>query len=872
MKPPVLPRRLLSWILPEHLRHVVIDDLDEEFRVHIAPSRSALRARAWYWRQALGSIPAAVRRRGWWRVPIAEFMRDLRHGARLPVLVDLRHLLRNLRRSPVSAAAAILTLSLTLAAGASIFAVVDAVLLTPPPFADPDALVRLGEIVPGDAASASRSVRYGTVEAWRERAGTLAAIEAADGTHLTLTELGPAERVHVTDITPGYLPLLGVAPAYGRMFEANDLSQPVVILTHTLWRTRLAADPSAIGRQIVLGGRPYTIVGVLSEQFVFPLDEVDVFRPLQFPLADLEARAGTRVVVLARLARNVSPKALTAALDEISRQSSPPAQVVATPLSVVIARGSTKTLGLLAGAAALAFLIAFANLAGLLLVRSIDRRRELAVRTALGARPSEIARQLMLEAETLVAIGVAGGLLVAVWLTPIVAGLALEQFGGVANREIALSWRVIAVIGMIAVACAGLCGLLPAIVVSRRHIVDMLSRGVTTAPRELRLRRVAVTAVVALTCVLLVSLSLVGRSLRNVLNVNPGFDARGVLTLGMSLTSATRYPAIEQVASFYATLHRALEERLGPRTVSVINELPLTHDQGRGVLRIQPTDPPVEMVRREAGTAYFDVMRIPIVAGRAFDARDDAIAPFSVVVSKSVAERWFRGEQPIGRHIRLGPGGRPAEIIGVVGDVKHRSLDDEEFLPTVYFSAWRSPSRSMFLVVRSLRAEAEVLSVVREEVARLDPDLPVPAVRSMQDVAAASPGVPVRRALTATFMGFAILATVLSAIGLFGVAAHDVAARRAELALRIALGADPRRILMRTLGQGAWLVGAGVVAGGILSIWAARALGSMTLATSGFDPLNIAAAATVLMVVGAVAVLPAARRAARTDPVEALRN
>jgi predicted permease len=792
------------------------------------------------------------------------------------MLNDVRHLLRNLRRSPASAVAAVLTLSLTLGAGASIFAVVDAVLLTPPPFADPDALVRLGEILPGDSASAPRSVRFATFEAWRQRAESLAAMEASDGTHLTLTGLGAAHRVHVTDVTPGFLSLLGVVPARGRMFEPNELSQPVVILTDALWRTKLAADPAAVGRQIVLGGRPYTIVGILSERFAFPLDEVDVFRPLQLPPAnpaDPEARAGTRVGVLARLARNVSPKGLTAALDEISRQSSPPAQVVATPLATVIARGSTRTLGLLAGAAALAFLIAFANLAGLLLVRSIDRRRELAVRTALGARPSEIARQLMLEAETLVAVGVAGGLLIALWLTPVVAGLALEQFGGVANREIAVSWRVIAVTGLAAAACAGLCGLLPAIVASRRNVVDVLSRGVTAAPRELRFRRVAVTGVVALTCVLLVSLSLVGRSLRNVLDVNPGFDARGVLTWGVTVSSETKYPTTERVALFYSTLHRALEARLGPGAVSVINELPLTHDRGRGVLRIQPTDPPVEMVRREVGTAYFDVMRIPIVAGRGFDARDDVAAPFGVVVSQSVAERWFPGQQPIGRHIRLGPGGRPAEIIGIAGDVKHRSLDEEGFWPTVYFSAWRSPSRPMVIVVRSQRPDAEVLTVVREEVARLDPDLPVPAVlRSMQDVAAASPGVPVRRALTATFMGFALLAIVLAGIGLFGVVAHDVASRRAELALRIALGADPMRILMRTLGQGAWLVGAGLVAGGILSIWATRALGSMVFATSRFDPLNVALAAAVLMLVGAVAVLPAARRAARTDPICALRS
>jgi putative ABC transport system permease protein len=792
------------------------------------------------------------------------------------MLIDLRHLLRNLRRSPASAIAAAMTLSLTLGAGASIFAVVDTVLLTPPPFTDPDALFRLGEISPGDSASTSRAVRYGTVEAWRERAGAMAAIEAADGTHLTLTDPGPADRVHVTDVTPGYLALLGAATAHGRMFEAGDLSQPVVILTHTLWRAKLAADPAAIGRQIVLSGRPYTVVGILPERFVFPLDEVDVFRPLQLPPADPadpEARAGVRVGVLARLAGHVSPKDLTAALDEVSRQSSSATQVVATPLGVVLARGATRTLALLAAAAGVALLIAFANLAGLLLVRSIDRRRELAVRTALGARPFEIARQLMLEAETLVAIGVAGGVLLALWLTPAVGRLVLEQFGGAARGELAVSWRVIGAVALVAAACAGLCGVLPAFVASRGNVVDVLRRGATAAPRELGLRRVFVTGVIALACVLLVSLSLVGRSLRTVLDVNPGFDARGVLTLGLSVTSATKYPTTESVAAFFSTLHRALEGRLGRGTVSMINELPLTHDRGRGMFRIQATDPPVEMVRREVGPSYFEVMRIPVIAGRAFDARDDAAAPFRVVVSHSLAARWLSGEQPIGRQIRLGPGARPAEIIGVVGDVKHRSLDDEAFWPTVYFPAWRSPSRPMILVVRSPRPDAEVLGVVREEVGRLDAEMPlVRALRPMLDVAAASPGLPVRRALTATFLGFTVLAIGLAGIGLFGVVAHDVAARRAELALRIALGADPVRILMRTLAQGAWMVGAGLVVGAVLSIWATRSLTSVVLAPRGFDPLNIAAAAAVLTVVGAAAVLPAARRAARTDPLSALRS
>jgi putative ABC transport system permease protein len=345
-----------------------------------------------------------------------------------------------------------------------------------------------------------------------------------------------------------------------------------------------------------------------------------------------------------------------------------------------------------------------------------------------------------------------------------------------------------------------------------------------------------------------------------------------VLTLPILMPDA-KYPSPERVASFYSALHSALEARLGPRTVSVINELPLTHDRSRRVVRVQPTDPRREAVVREAGTAYFDVMRIPIVAGRAFDARDNAAAPPRVVVSESLAERLFAREQAIGRQIVLGRGrfAVMAEVIGVVGDIKHRALD-EAFLSTVYLSTWQAPSRNVILVVRGQRPDADVVAAVREEVARLDRDVPVHGVRSMQDVVAASPGVPARRVLTATFMGFALLAIVLAGIGLFGVVAHDVESRRTELALRIALGADPIRILMRTLGQGARMVGAGLVVGGVLSIWAARALSSMVFATARFDPLNIAVAAAVLMVVGAVAVLPAARRAARTDPLNALRS
>jgi hypothetical protein len=323
--------------------------------------------------------------------------------------------------------------------------------------------------------------------------------------------------------------------------------------------------------------------------------------------------------------------------------------------------------------------------------------------------------------------------------------------------------------------------------------------------------------------------------------------------------------------SFYSALQSALEDRVGRRAISFVDELPLTGDRGRSLVSTRPADVGREAVVRVSGTGYFDVMRIPVVAGRSFDPRDHSSAPPRVVVSEVLAGRLFASEQPIGRQIRLAATAQVAEIIGVVGEVKHRALDEAPS-PTVYLSAWQSPSRSSIVIVRSERPDADVIAAVREEVARLDRDLPVYRTRSMRDVVAASPGVPARRVLTATFMGFALLAVVLGGIGLFGVVAHDVACRRAELALRIALGADPMRILGATLGQGALMVGSGLVVGGVLSMWAARMLSSVVLATNYLDVVSVSVAAVVLMVVGTGAVLPAARRAAHTDPLIALRS
>ena len=371
--------------------------------------------------------------------------------------VDLLHLSRHLRRSPISALAAVATLALTLGAAASIFAIVDAVLLTPPPFANPEALFTVGEVPIDEAAAAQPTLPYATFEAWRDRARSLASFEAFDGTNLTLTEIGLAERVRATDITPGFLGLLGVSPAMGRTFAADDVGRPVAIISHTFWRGKLGGDPNIIGREIVLGNRSHTVIGVLPEQFVFALGVADIWRP--FAIAPTQdALNGVRVLVIARLNQARTPAQVAEALDDVSRASRPPARVLITSVATAIAGSRTTTLTLLSGAVGLAMVIAFANLAGLLLVRSIDRRRELAVRTALGAPPPEIARQLVIESFAIVALGTIGGVLLAWWMTPAAANLVLERIPGERPIiDVAISWRVLGGLTLLACICAGVC-------------------------------------------------------------------------------------------------------------------------------------------------------------------------------------------------------------------------------------------------------------------------------------------------------------------------------------------------------------------------------------------------------------------------------
>ena len=767
-------------------------------------------------------------------------------------------------QSRTTAVAAVLILSLTLGAGAAILALVDAVLLTPPPFADPDSLVVLSEVPTDEPSGTPRRATYGTFEAWREAAGAMASLEAVDGANLTLTGLGPAERVSSNDVTTGFLRQLGVSPSLGRTFEPTDAGQPVVIVSDHLWREKMNADPNVIGRAIVLGGVSHTIVGVLPRPSRFDPTAADFWRPI--PQAITPAfRSSYLVTVYARLAPNVSSTALNGALDPVSRLSSPRARVVVTPIGSVAAGDAGRTLGVLAAAAVIAALLAFVNIGGLLVVRSIARQRELAIRSALGARPWVITRQMLIETQGLVLLGIAGGSALAMWITAPFARLSLAQFAGADPVAVPVNWQVIAVVAVLASIGGALCTLPSAIAASRRDLVDTLRRGATPPPRELLLRRMFVAVQVSLAFVLLASVTLVGGTLRQLLKASPGFATDGVLLMKLSLPSASY--ADERIVSFYSTLQTSLEDRLGRGSIAAVNEVPLDGSLSRRALRLHPDDAGREAVVREVTAGYFEVMRIPLIAGRAVDGRDNRSAARRVVISESLAS-MLGLSNPVGQKIWYSRT-EPAEIMGLVGDVKHQILD-ESLQPTLYLPAAQSPSRSMVLVTRNPRPVSDVVAAVREEVARLDSSLPVYGIAALSDIVARSRGMRERRVITATFIGFAVLAIVLASVGLLAVSAHDVLSRRKEIALRMAIGASPSSILAGVLRQAAATVVAGALAGAMLSIWINGALVATGFAAVRFTWLAVGVPFAIVAIAGVVAVIPAVRSALTSDPVSLL--
>ena len=803
---------------------------------------------------------------------------------------DLRFAWRTLRKSPGVTAAAIVALALGIGANSAIFSVVDGVLLRPLPYRAPEQLVRVFTNFGAETSSHSAS-SYPEYQDVREKTHTLASVAAFTGTDANLSGDGAPERVRLELVSRSFLPTLGVEPALGRNFTADEdggRGQKVALITDELWRRRFGGDASVLGKSITLDREPYQIVGVLPRGFSFDRPH-DVYVPLALSLEDRDKRGADWLQMVARRAPGVTEAQLDSDLDGLSRRlradfsSDYPAELhwflSAVPLAGYVVGDVRLMLLVLLGAVACVLIIACANVANLLLARTAARTREMALRRALGARRGQIVRQLLTESLLLSLAGGGLGLLLAVWGIDALVAIApstLPRFG-----EVQLDLRVLLFTAAVALVTGVLFGLAPALAASRPELHDALKDGArTTGHGHGRLRKTLIVAEIAISLVLLVGAGLMLRSFARLRAVDPGFATDHLLTLRISLPTPladetdadyTRY------AAFFTRARERLAALPGVRSAGGASVLPFSHSEEILTFAIDGYTPPAKLGMqaafiREVTPGYFETMGIPLVAGRLLAASDTYDAPPVMVVNQAFVRRfWPKGGDPVGKRLKLdgAPDAKWWTIAGVVGDTRTRGLAAAPVAECYFPHAQRRRAAALTMVLRTDGNPTALAGAARAAIAELDPSQPVFDVRPMDDVVAATMA---QRRFTLTLMLlFGVVALVLAAVGIYGVMAYTVAQRTREVGIRMALGARPAAVLAMVLGDGMRLVALGLALGAAAALALGRVVSSLLYGVGAADPLTYALIAAGLAAVALLAIVLPARRAMRVDPMVALR-
>jgi putative ABC transport system permease protein len=793
---------------------------------------------------------------------------------------DVRFAFRQLARSPGFTAVAVLTLGLGIGASTAIFSVVDAVLLRPLPYPRPERLVALGE---GNPRFSESFVRPDSFRAWRGQATTLAAVALLSEDSMNLAGGGAPVRAYVGRTTAELFPVLGVRPALGRDFARADEqagAAAVVILSHGFWQRRFGGRPGLVGQAIELDARPHTVVGVLPRGFALERP-FDLYTPLALsPRRDQSANH--YVTALGRLRDGATVAqaqqevaVITARLAAQEPRGYRDWRVTVQPLLEARVAAARPALFALVGAVGLLLLIACANVANLLLVRSGVRARELAVRAALGAGRGRLRRQLLTESLVLALAGAAAGLLVA-WLgLPALLAFAPEALPR-AGEATALDGRALLFTCATALATSVAFGLAPALRLARVAPHQALQQGGRAAgegPGARRLRSGVVVAELAVAMVLLVGAGLLFRSFVRLAQVDRGFQPDGAVAVSVTLPER-RYDTDARRVAFADGLLARLEALPGVEAVGAAQRLPfaggLNLIRWTVVGRPPPPDPPVMKLYAVTG-GYFRAMGIPLVAGRRFDTRDRAGAPLVVIINQALARRHFPGQDPLGQRLAAAHAPHMAgEIVGVVGDVRDDGLAGE-VAPQGYVSLAQDSYLALTFVVRARGTEipAGWPAAIGAAVAAVDGDQPVAGLRPLRDLVAAS--IARQRFAMFVFAVFSGAALLLAALGLGGVMAHGVAQRRREIGVRLALGAQAGDIQRLVLRQGGVLVALGLLAGGAGALLAAGLLDRLLFGVQARDPGTFAAMAVVLALVALAACALPAHWASRIDPMQALR-
>jgi putative ABC transport system permease protein len=877
--------------LPWRTRQQIRADVDDELSFHLdmridalvasGVSRDEARAQAIrefgdiddarrYIRAVDHDIEAARRR--------SDYMNDLRS--------DIVYAVRKLRGSPMFTLTAILTLALGIGANTAIFSVVNGVLLKPLPFPQQDRLVRIQfrQQGHGDASTPPDLADF------RTRARTFDGFSHYEGYTANLVrEHAEPERLVGAEVSANLFSLLRVRPLHGRFFaegEDSPSAPQVVVLSEPLWRRAFAADPAIVGKQLQINAQLMTVVGIAPDGQGYPMS-AELWVPTRFSPRDLsDATRGARWLgMLGRVKEGIPLETAKAEVEGIEKQMEGlfPEQFKerrarAIQLQTAIVGDLQRPLYVIMAAVAVVLLIACANVANLMLVRATARESEMAIRTALGAGRSRLVRQLITESMMLSIVGAAAGVVFAKWGMGVLIAMAPADLPRV--KTAAIDGTALAVTAGAALLIGLLFGVVPAVQTTAGDLANALragARGARTRRQANRTKRFIVAAEVALAVTLLTGAGLLIRSFRELMAVNPGFQPDHIMTMRVLLPDKT-YDTLPKIANFARQLEARAAALPGVRAAALGNAVPLDGTSFwlsfvvRGRAPLRQSEQPSASIRLVTPN-YFTVLGTPVLRGRAFTGDDRANAPRVAIVNQTFAKRFMPNEDPIGKYVDIGwtaDGVRQGgQIVGVVGDIRDDALD-ADVDPTFYLPFDQTPIDGIAITARTAAPPASITAALRGVVRDLDPTLPVYGIQTMEQHVVASVS---RQRFYATLLGvFAAVALVLAAVGLYGVIAYAVSQRTHELGVRVALGATSTRISRMVIGEGVILTAVGVIVGLVASLGGARVIAKLLYNVKSSDPVTFVGVALLLGVVAACASYIPARRAARVDPLVAMRG
>jgi predicted permease len=868
-----MPPRVAAWIVKRAAgreeSRFVLDDLAEEY-AQIAVGKGRLAANRWYWRQALTSafplLTCGIPR--------------LRSTFR----IHLRDSIRTIARAPGLSAVIIVTLALGIGANAAVFSVVDALMIRPLPYSRPDRLVALWEREPPRART---TVAPGNFVDYSKLDQTFAGLAAYDST-TAVVGLEVAEEVPAERITVNLWDVLGVVPAAGRGFAADDGAPGaarVVIISDGFWQRRLGADPTAVGRVLDINRVRHEIVGIAPPTFralseYSSSSTVELFLPLTQPGIGA-ARSDRDLRVIGRLRDGVSIaqaraqlEALTVALQQQYTETNKDVSVAIAPLSEDVARNVRTSVYVVSGAVAVITLIGCVNVANLLLIWASGRRRDIAVRLALGAGRGDVLAESVLRGVLYGVLGGAAGIVLGLWLVTALVSAAPPSLVPRAV-PVTLNLRVLIFAALLSLVSGLIASVVPAIRMLRGRLAPALresSQGVTSHSQVMRWRGILLTTQITAAVVLAFGAGLLVRSSVLLASTDLGFATDRIVTMRIRLP-LVRYADPDARLRFFEQLQERVARLPGAEAVAYANQFPMLGGWGGGIV----AESAKGLIQGDAdlqavSSSYFATLGLPIFQGRSFTATDTSSSAGVVLVSRTLAEHFFPGESPIGRVIRRNASSPPLTVIGVVGEVR-RDGKFATVTPQMYFSAQQTSlyaSDLSSIAVRTTGDPKAIVPAIRQIVAGMDKDLVVASVRTLDDVLDAS--VANLRFHTGLLTLLAGLALTLSLVGVYGVVSHVVTQRTREISVRLALGASRGQVIAGVMSGAAMWTLAGIVIGMATAAAASKTLSSLLFSTTARDPLTFVAVGAAMAVVAIAAAFFPARRAAGRDPVLALRG